>query len=259
MVSMLERLDGRELRDCSVLDWACPVPFFGELGSARVATVGINPSRREFVDDADRRLSVRAQRFPTLHSLGLSRWAEVDTVQVRAIVKACTAYFAGNPYDRWFRVLERVLGHSGLTLYGAPSTACHLDLVPYATSVKWGELTPSQRRKLLGIGGETFAEVLRRSSVRVLVLNGRSVIQQFETLCGVRLQRKPADGWSLYRSGMSTVEGFAYWGEIASVGPIPLDAPVRIVGYNHNLQSSFGVTRLALEAISEWLCSMVVL
>jgi hypothetical protein len=37
--------------DSNVIPWACPIPSFGDLTRARVATLGLNPSNREFVDE----------------------------------------------------------------------------------------------------------------------------------------------------------------------------------------------------------------
>ena len=34
----------------SVIEWACPVPFFGRAERARIASVGLNPSDKEFCD-----------------------------------------------------------------------------------------------------------------------------------------------------------------------------------------------------------------
>lgn len=55
-----------------VLGWACPVPFFGHLESARLATVGINPSNLEFTTADRTELTGPPRRLPTLSSLGLT-------------------------------------------------------------------------------------------------------------------------------------------------------------------------------------------
>jgi hypothetical protein len=114
MTAFIRELDSGRLADRNVLEWGCPVPFFGDVSRARIATVGINPSNREFVDDSGYELRGEAQRLPTLGSLGADSWAQVDAEGVRAIVGACRDYFRRNPYDRWFGVLERVLASSVL-------------------------------------------------------------------------------------------------------------------------------------------------
>ncbi len=47
-----------------------PVLAFGDLFKAGIATVGLNPSRREFLDNHGRELDGPKRRFETLGSLG---------------------------------------------------------------------------------------------------------------------------------------------------------------------------------------------
>src|ERR1019366_5282464 len=49
MTVLLQMLDSHQAAGLEVISWGCPVPFFGHLESAQLATVGINPSNREFV------------------------------------------------------------------------------------------------------------------------------------------------------------------------------------------------------------------
>ena len=53
------------------------------------------------------------------------------------------------------------------------------------------------------------------------------------------------------------VPGLAYVGTVDHLGAMPLDRPVNVVGFNHNLQSSFGVTRGAIAAIAAWIGKQV--
>ena len=72
---------------------------------AQVATVGINPSNLEFMDEAGNELQGAARRFHTLTSLGLQSWGEADSRHLETIAHSCSAYFDRNPYDRWFKRL----------------------------------------------------------------------------------------------------------------------------------------------------------
>src|SRR5438105_3732714 len=136
MTSFVVRLDTLQSRDYGVIPWGCPVPFFGNVSSACAATMGINPSDREFTSANGQELEGLDRRLPTLGSLGISQWSQVDASHLREIIDACTLYFRRNPYDRWFRALEQVLNPSDLTFYGSEPTACHVDLFSFATSPK---------------------------------------------------------------------------------------------------------------------------
>ncbi len=239
----------------ALLEWACPVPYFGRLDQATAATVGINPSSREFVDGEGCELQGAERRLPTLRSLGLRDWSEADSGHLQAILASCDGYFDQRPYDRWFRVLDGLLAPLGATYYGRSPSACHVDLVPYATAEKWGVLSLEQRRRLLAAGRSAAGMFVRDSAIEVLVLNGQSVVREFETVSGARLRSEVVPGWSLPRSGPRHVPGVAYWGSADRIGEVDLGRRVRVVGYNHNLQSSFGVTAGVQRRIGDWVAA----
>ena len=250
--TLLDRLEQPDLRQAGVLEWACPIPAFGEVAAARVATVGINPSDREFVDASGQELDGAGRRFHTLRSLKLERWSQADARHVRAIATSCQAYFTSNPYDQWFRRLDRIVSGTSTSYYDRLFPACHLDLVPYATSCKWSDLSNSQRGKLLSLSGDSLALNLRNSPIRLLVLNGRTVVNEFMDTYDVQMESQERGEWSLPRKEDQTVKGVAYYGEVDELCGIPLDRSVYILGFNHNIQSSYGVTNEVVNSIRTW-------
>ena len=257
VVNFVGRLNSESLLSSGVLDWAAPIPAFGNVSNAHVATVGINPSSLEFTDVAGIELEGHRRRFETLNSLGLESWQDVNASDVEKIVESCEGYFSNNPYDAWFGRLEQVIGRAGFSFYGRSSRACHLDLIPYATSPKWGKLTRRQQVTLLEVARDCLAFVLHRSDVRVLILNGRTVINWFEKMSGTRLSSQTMRDWKLNRANDDGVEGFAFKSSVESLAGIPLGRTVRIIGYNHNLQSSFGVTKAVTAAIGCWIAAEI--
>lgn len=253
LTTLINRLDSSNLSDTNVIQWGCPVPSFGDLSNSQVATLGLNPSNREFVDERGNELQGPLRRFHTLRSLGLREWSEVDVRHLGMILESCRTYFNGNPYDRWFKKLEQVISGAKVSYYGSFRGACHLDLIPYATACKWAELTPKQRSLLLNIAGDTLGLILRDSPVRLLILNGRSVVEQFQNVAGIKLDSQEMPSWSLPRQSNRDVIGIAYNGTIDSISGVMLGHKVLVLGYNHNLQSSFGVTTKVIQAISFWI------
>jgi hypothetical protein len=252
LTTLIERLDSVAVSGTAVIPWGCPVPSFGDLGSSEVATLGLNPSNREFVDEQGQELEGSSRRFHTLQSLGLEAWSDADVRDLSLILESCRSYFLHNPYDRWFRRLNHITSAVGASFYGKSRTACHLDLIPYATSRKWTELAPAQRSKLLRVAGDTLALLLRDSPVRVLILNGRSVVEHFQSVAGLSLENQPMPTWSLPRQSVPDVAGVAYRGVIDTLSGIPLGREILVLGYNHNLQSSFGVTTIVMDEIRDW-------
>jgi hypothetical protein len=253
LATLIDRLDSPEVDGANVIRWGCPVPSFGDLSNSRVATLGLNPSNREFVDERGNELEGSFRRFHTLGSLGLTSWTEVDARHLRLILESCRGYFLRNPYDRWFRRLDVILSGANASFYDPIYPACHLDLIPYATECKWTELTTHQRASLLAIAADTLALLLRESPVRVLILNGRSVVERFQYVAGIRLERHEMSTWSLRRQPKPDVAGLAYTGAVDTLSGVRLPYKIAVLGYNHNLQSSYGVTTEVVHAIREWI------
>lgn len=251
--TLVKCLDYENLSSTNVIPWSCPVPSFGDLTNSRVATLGLNPSNREFVDGSGKELAGGARRFQTLNSLGLNRWSEANTGHLKLIVDSCLGYFHKNPYNNWFKRLDYVISGTQSSYYHDSGKACHLDLIPYATSCKWTSLTRDQRLSLLAAAGDTLGILLRNSPVRVLILNGNSVVQQFQEIAGLRLTKKEMPTWSLPRRSDSRVAGIAYSGKVKSLAGIGLEREVMVLGFNHNIQGSFGVTAQVIVEIRRWI------
>jgi hypothetical protein len=253
LTTLIDRLDSPAIAGTGVIEWGCPVPSFGDLCNAEVASLGLNPSNREFMDERGEELDGSLRRFHTLNSLGLKSWGEVNAWHLRLIIEACRSYFLANPYDGWFKRLDQVISATGASFYRPRFGACHLDLIPYATTRKWTELSSRQRSMLLDVAGDTLGLLLRDSSVRILLLNGQSVVDQFQEIGGIRLDREQVPDWTLPRERRTGVAGVAYSGMVSRLCGIGLGHDVLVLGYNHNIQSSFGVTKNVVRAIRDWL------
>ena len=248
---LVDRLDSPAIHRSGVIPWSSPVPSFGDLSTSRLATVGLNPSSREFLDESGAELCGTLRRFHTLDSLRLPSWSHLDVRHLRQIVDSCRNYFHINPYKRWFNPLNDVIVGTQMSYY-RPNAACHLDLVPYATVTKWGSLDPCQRVALLALSRDTLGILLRSSSIRVLALNGMSVVQSFQDVTGVRLNRRRMPSWSLPRASGQGVPGYSYTGRLDTVAGVALGRSILVLGFNHNLQSSYGMTRKVVRAIGAW-------
>jgi len=239
--------------DLGAIPWASPVMMFGRLETSRVATLGLNPSNLEFVDARGAQLQDPLHRFETLSTLQLDSWADAAKEHIERVWVACDMYFSRRPYDGWFKPLDRVVNGLYVSYYDAWSSACHLDLVPFATGQKWSSLAPDVKQGLLELGAETLVRSIATSPIRVLVLNGATVVRTFERLLREPLEVSSMPAWTLGRDGTSPVQGFAYRGMVTELAGMDLGRELLVLGFNHNIQSSFGVTREAVTSISEWI------
>lgn len=259
MLSLLvKRFEDRALSAASVIPWSCPVPSFGDPSTSTVATLGLNPSKREFVDALGNELSGHSRRLHTLNSLRLDRWSRASESHIGLIADACRKYFSRNPYDGWFRSLDYLIGGSGASYYSqGEANACHLDLIPYATACKWTELASKHRSSLLALAGDTLGLLLQDTPIEVIVLNGQAVVDNLQSLTQTEFKRQRMTRWTLPRHSCPGVSGFAYSGVVKYIGGIRLNTPVTILGFNHNIQSSFGVTTKVKQAIRRWLTDRI--
>jgi hypothetical protein len=248
---LLQKLDNH-VEDLELIKWSCPVPSFGNLPTATIATLGLNPSNREFMDADGVEITGNKRRLPTLTYFGLDGWKDAKEEHFHSILDFCFEYFERNPYDSWFKRLDYIISGTSYSYYFPSQKACHLDLIPFATAAKWGNLTPVQQSRLLESNRETLGLLLCASDVRMLLLNGQSVVNNLEQIAGVKFTRTLMPDWALPRKESDDVLGFAYRGTIEAIGGVRLNRTIEVLGYNHNIQSSFGVTREVLDSIRNW-------
>lgn len=253
LVNLVERLSDPKLHKAEVITWGCPIISFGNLSNSKIATLGLNPSNREFVDENGKELKGDKRRFHTLDSLGLKKWSEADENHIDLIAELCDEYFFRNPYNGWFKRLDYLISGTSMSYYFPSGEACHLDLIPYATSCKWTELTLEQRSLLLQLTGDTLGLLLRQSPVKLLILNGQTVVDHLQKICNIQLRRTHMPSWTLPRKGTEGVSGYSYIGEINQIAGVALNQPIAVLGYNHNIQSSFGVTSQVQTSIRGWI------
>ena len=156
-----------------------PVISFGDPGIARVATLGINPSGMSSSIRVAALYTGARRRLATLESLGAARTDDLSDPQVVAVVAECAAYFHVNPYRRWFGALDELI-RSGLGVSYFDGTACHLDLVQWATHPAWGRISDTRVRRALAEDGppRLRAQLAENRQISLVLCNGRQVIDQ---------------------------------------------------------------------------------
>ncbi len=213
-----------------VIPTSTPVIAFGDPRTAHVATVGINPSRREFLDASGTSvLRDTERRLETLISLGTPVLATASYASIAHTWTRCNDYFRHNPNTPWFTQLEDIFAPLGASY--AAGSACHLDLVQGATNPTWGNLSAKKRQSLLTTDRPFLQQQLEDPAhiFRYVLLNGKGVIDQFRMLRGVTLVE---DATTVSDGGCTT--RFV-------VGVAPGNR--HVIGWSTNIQSASGVTK----------------
>lgn len=173
----------------AILAGSTPVVFRGECSSARVVTVGINPSIREFFTRGGAELDGDLRRFETTASLGVESGGDLSDDMRSRTHRRCLDYFRGNPYLDWFSPMEGLVQDiTGASFFDG--SAYHLDLVHWATDPLWGQLSRSVRRELLDNDRPAVIDQLARPSLQIIYLNGRTVCEEVAGF--VTLSHRPA-------------------------------------------------------------------
>ncbi len=234
-------------------EWACPVPWLGDLRAASVATASVLPSNQEFVDRSGRELCGPDRRLPTLTSLGLRSWHEARADHKDIVLEACRTYFRGRPRRRWFAALERLLLAAGTSLAEPSLGACHIHLVPFALTRPWSRARVRKRSELCQAAGNHVAQALKGSSARVLFLGGRSAVNLFQELAGTQLKVQRQESWDLHGRRGVYARGEAYSGRVANVSGTDLGREILVLGMNHNPHTSLGLNESVLASMAEWM------
>lgn len=171
--------------DCFVLSGSLPVVSFGDPSTAYVASLSLNPSWGEFLDKRRQWAPDGQQRLPALAALRDVPPQDLTDLQVAAVLADCREYFAPDrrPFMGYFGVLDRFLRKTGAGIY-FDGSACHLDLVQWATDPVWSDLkklSPGTCELLIKRDREFLAWQLAHENIRVVLCNGRSVVEAVDT------------------------------------------------------------------------------
>jgi hypothetical protein len=155
-----------------------PVVAFGNPITARVATVGINPSSQEFVNRKGDLLTGEKRRLADFQSLGIKSYSEIDENIAQKILEESNSYFLRDEsvYD-WFRPLEKYVLEPTGTKY-SDSSATHLDLVQWSTAPVWRRIREKSTQEILIKDDIRFlAEMMQKGDYEIVFLNGATVVK----------------------------------------------------------------------------------
>ncbi len=169
---------------------ATPILVFGQFNSARIVTVGMNPSEREFRDKPSGTiygspLTGDQQRF-----LHWPRDGELTSDLRELAFERMTKYFTrGRAYTHWFDKYSPLL-RSLSADYGS-GTACHTDVIsPFATARGVGSCERSKVSCLKKFGGPLWLGVMEKIPHAELIFGCGSVQHSIKGLLGIPAWQK---------------------------------------------------------------------
>jgi hypothetical protein len=174
-----------------IVEFSTPVVSFGYPKTAKVATLGINPSSNEFqIGNGNKNpLPSSKKRLVDTEVLGVSKPLGLNRAAAIQVIEGCYSYFKNNPYE-WFDDLQQyALTPTGTSFQNG--SACHLDIVQWATDPVWQDKKmPKNIKKLLLDSDKEFLKYqLTAYDFSYIFLNGSTVLDQVEKLDLVSLEQ----------------------------------------------------------------------
>jgi hypothetical protein len=219
-----------------VVRGSTPVIAFGNARRARVATLGLNPSRVEFLAKNGQLLTGGNRRLENYESLGSADLSSAPSDIISKIADGCDQYFCKRPYKRWFNQLLPMLEVFKSSYYDG--SACHLDLVQWATDPVWGKLDRPSQDELISDDIEFLRSQLQSEKLETLLINGASVWKQFQRRFGDEISWEELNPIHIGRQTTHIYLGRAF-------------ERIDFIAWSVNIQSSFGVSRELVEAIAK--------
>jgi len=169
-----------------------PVIYFGDYDSAKACTISLNPSDKEFLDMNGEILTGNAERLCSRRKLGKNDEDLLTEEDAKKVLGYCKDYFERNPLKNFFDPFEHLINLFGNYSY-YENTCVHLDLVQWATTPKWGDISSEIRDKHLEKDLPVLEHLIDDKKFEVIFLNGSTVVSTIrDKLKGVNVNKKRA-------------------------------------------------------------------
>lgn len=166
-----------------IVSGSTPITSFGNPSKSKIATLGINPSSKEFTTGSKnikRLLPVKKKRLIDYESLEKKFGTYLTNDEAKKVVIGCHNYFENNNwYQTWFKPMEDyVLSQFGASYFSNSKVrACHLDIIQWATDPVWGQMTDlNTKQKLLEQDRKFLEKQLTSFDFDYILLNGAQAI-----------------------------------------------------------------------------------
>ena len=208
-----------------IIPGTTPVISFGDFTTARVATLGINPSSREFLSGG-KLIPSPKKRLVDFEVLGEGATFPLTRDQAFQVWEGCTRYFSSNrAYWSWFRPLSNLLGATGGLSY-EDGDVCHLDLSPWATEPVWGKLSKEQKQELINDGLDLLNWQTQHNHLDAIIFNGRQVYEVIKEF--TKIEIKAIEPFRYSAGGRELTSEL-----VTGVGPLGQ----KVLGWTPNLQN----------------------
>ncbi|WP_180896872.1 hypothetical protein [Leuconostoc citreum] len=160
-----------------VISQSVPVLFFGNIETARSATISLNPSDLEFRDNKQQLLTANKKRLVDRDILHKKDTDYLSLEEAEKVYNSCINYFNKFPYKQWFNQLNRILSPLGFSYF--ENSLIHLDITPWATYPKWANLVTKQ--EVLKASQNISDYIIQQGQLKYLFINGNGAFEHVKS------------------------------------------------------------------------------
>ncbi|MCL2193792.1 MAG: hypothetical protein FWB78_10405 [Treponema sp.] len=187
--TILERIKRKIESGKDIVPQSTPVVYFGDYDTAKACTVSLNPSNLEFaIGDAGILLAGNQARLCSRKRLEKEDTDELTEMDAEIVLQDCKDYFTKNPLRDWFDKFNWFIQRYGEYTYYDRGTCVHLNLVQWATSEKWSDLSTDVVEWHLDKDLPVLKHLLEKKAFEVIFLNGITAVNHVSECLGLRLK-----------------------------------------------------------------------
>ncbi|GAB3690130.1 hypothetical protein GCM10027592_07190 [Spirosoma flavus] len=187
---LIERVSRVIEDNLNITKGSTPVPFFGNFNTSKSCTISINPSDNEFIKKSKSGISTFRKRLISRNDLNIKDNEIISMSDCEEVLKSCLNYFQNDPYRLWFDKYNEFLNQFDLSYY--KGTVVHLDIVQWATTPFWQDLSNEVKNTLIYQDLPFLKMVLDDKNFEYIFLNGDTTVNSIKELLNLSfiIQRK---------------------------------------------------------------------
>ena len=186
---IIERIKRKIEPNMCITEYSTPIIYFGNYNESKACTISLNPSNKEFVNNANILLDYsNRERLCSRIKLKKGNNVELTDDDAETVLNYCNNYFNLRPLRLWFNPINNLINYLGNYSY-YDNSCVNLDLVQWATTPKWSDVPPHIMQKHLENDLPVLKYLLEKK-FDVIFLNGKTTVTNVSECLNINLNKK---------------------------------------------------------------------
>ncbi len=158
-----------------IVEQSVPICFFGNIETAKVATIGINPAKNAFSSNP---------ALPDREDFATKDYDFLTIEHAITIYNSLQTYF-NRPYHCFFKKLETFVTPV-FNCHYSDGTMVHIDIVPWATNNNWAKIPQFIKKVFIEEYKEFFVKIINESNIKLFFVNGKTVKNELQRILNLK-------------------------------------------------------------------------